>query len=73
MKIRLFIFAKTVENYISIDLGYAQALDMFRLFHLFMLDKISQILKDKDCVMLNKTGSERSKSIFPYDWLDCIN
>ena len=32
-KIRLKVLTKTDENYISIDMGYAKALDRFRFFH----------------------------------------
>ena len=31
-KVRLKVLTKTDENYISIDMGYAKALDMFRFF-----------------------------------------
>ena len=55
-KIRLKVLNKTDENYISIDLGYAKALDMFMFFHPLSLDAISKTLSDKECVALNKCG-----------------
>ena len=48
-KIRLKVLTKPDENYISIDLGYAKALDMFRFFHPLSLDAISNTLSDKEC------------------------
>ena len=73
-KIRLKKLTKSDENYISIDMGYAKALDMFRFFHPLSLDAISKTLSDKECVTLcdkecvtlNKFGLERRKCIFPY-------
>ena len=67
------VLNKTDENYISIDLGYAKALDMFRFFHPNSLDAISKTLSDKECVTLNKFGLERRKGIFPYEWFDSID
>ena len=72
-KIRLKVLTNTDENYISIDMGYAKALDMFRFFHPLSLDAISKIFSDKDCVTLNNFGLERRKSIFPYKWFDSID
>ena len=72
-KIRLKVLTKTDENYISIDMGYAKALDMFRFFHPLSLDAISKTLSDKECVTLNKFGLEGRKGIFPYEWLDSID
>ena len=46
-KIRLKVLTKTDENYISIDMGYIKALDMFRFFHPLSLDAISKTLSDK--------------------------
>ena len=54
-------------------MGYAKALDMFRLFHPLSLDSISKTLSDKKCVTLNKFEFERRKGIFPYEWLDSID
>ena len=45
-KIRLKVLTKTDENCISIDMGYAKALDMFRFFHPLSLDAISKTLSD---------------------------
>ena len=53
-KIRLKVLTKTDENYISIDMGYAKALDMFRSFHPLSLDAICKTLSEKECVTLNK-------------------
>ena len=39
-KIRLKVLTKIDENYISIDMGYAKALDMFMFFHPLSLDAI---------------------------------
>ena len=72
-KIRHKVLTKTDENYISIDMGYAKALDMFRFLHPISLDAISKTLSDKECVTLNKFGLERSKRIFPYEWFDSID
>ena len=58
-KIRLKVLTKTDENYISIDLGYAKALDMFRFFQPLSLDAISKTFSDKECVTLKKHGLER--------------
>ena len=69
-KIRFEVLTKTDENYISIDMGYAIALDMFRFFHPLSLDAISKTLSDKECVTLNKFGLERRKGILPYE---CFN
>ena len=55
-KIRFKVLTKTDEKYISIDMGYAKALDMFRFFHSLSLDAISKTLSDKECVTLNKFG-----------------
>ena len=66
-KIRLKVLTKTDENYISIDMGYAKALDKFRFFHPLSLDAISKTLSDKECVTLKKFGLERRKGIFPYE------
>ena len=41
-KVRLKLLTKTDEKYISIDMGYAKALDMFRFFHPLSLDAISK-------------------------------
>ena len=54
-------------------MGYAKALDMFRLFHPLSLDAISKTLSDKECVTLNKFGLERRKGIFPYEGFDSID
>ena len=72
-KIGLKVLTKTDENYISIDIGYAKALDMFRFFHPLSLDAISKKLSDKECATLNKFGLERRKGIFPYEWIDSID
>ena len=40
--------AKTYENYLSTDLDYAKALDMFRFFHPYSLDATSKILLIKN-------------------------
>ena len=48
--IRLKVLTKTDENYISIDMGYAKALDMFRFFHPLSLDAISKTLSNEECV-----------------------
>ena len=71
-KIKLKVLTKTDENYISIDMGYAKALDMFRFFHPLSLDAIGKTLSVKECVTLNKFGLERRKGIFPYEWFDSI-
>ena len=72
-KIRLKVLTKTDENYISIDMGYAKALDMFGFFHPLSLDAISKTLSDKECVTLIKFGLERREGIFPYEWLDSVD
>ena len=72
-KIRLKVLTKTDENYFSIDMGYAKALDMFRFFHPLSLDAISKTLSDKECVTLNKFGLEGRKGIIPYEWFDSID
>ena len=72
-KIRFKVLTKTDENYFSIDIGYAKALDMFRFFHPLSLDAISKKLSDKECATLNKFGLERRKGIFPYEWIDSID
>ena len=72
-KIRLKVLAETDENYNSIDMGFAKALDMLRFFHPLSLDAISKTLSDKKCVTLNKFGLERRRGIFPYEWLDSID
>ena len=72
-KIRLKVLTKTDENYISIDMGYAKALDMIRFLHPLSLDAISKTLSDKECVTLNKFGLEGRKGIFPYEWFDSID
>ena len=72
-KIRLKVLTKTDENYISIDMGYAKALDMFRFFHPLSLDAISKTLSNEDCITLKKCGSEGRKGIFPYEWFDSID
>ena len=72
-KIRLKVLTKTDENYTSIDLGYAKALDIFRFFHPLSLDAISKTLSDEECVTLNKFGLERRKGIFPYEWFDSMD
>ena len=72
-KIRLKVLTKTDENYISIDLGYAKALDMFRFFHPLSLDAISKTLSDNERVTLNKFGLERRKGMLPYEWFDVID
>ena len=72
-KIRLKVLTKTDENYISIDMGYAKALDMFRFFHPLSLDAISKTLSNEEFIALNKCGLERRKSIFPYKWFDRID
>ena len=71
-KIRLKVITKTDENYISIDMGYAKALDMFRFFHPLSLDAISKTLSNEECITLNKCGLERRKGISPYEWFDSI-
>ena len=68
--IRLKVFTNTDENYISIDMGYAKALDMFRFFHSLSSDAISKTLSYEECITLNKCGLERRKGIFPYEWFD---
>ena len=72
-KIGLKVITKTDENYISIDMGYAKALDMFRFFHPHSLDAISKTIKDKEWVTLNKFGLEKRKGIFFYEWFDSID
>ena len=72
-KIRLKALTKTDENYNSIDMGYAKALDMFRFFHPLSLDAISKTLIDEECIISNKHGLERRKGVFPYEWFDCID
>ena len=72
-KIRLKVLIKTDENYISIDMGYANALDMFRFFHPLSIDAIIKTLSNEECVTLNKFVLERRKGIFPYKWLDSID
>ena len=71
--IRLKVLTKSDENYISIDMGYAKALDMFRFFHSLSLDAINKTLSNEECVTLNKCRLERRKGIFPYEWLDSID
>ena len=71
--IRLKVLTKTDENYISIDMGYAKALDMFRVFHPLSLDAISKTLSNEEYITLNKYGLERRKGIFPYEWFDIID
>ena len=72
-KIRLKVITKTDENYISIDMGYANALDMFSFFHPLSIDAIIKTMSNEECVTLNKFGLERRKGIFPYKWLDSID
>ena len=72
-KIRLKVLTKTDENYISIDMGYAKSLDMFRFFHPLSLDAISKTLSIEECITLKKIGLERRKVIFPYEWFDSID
>ena len=72
-KVRLKVLTKTDENYISIDMDYAKALDMFRFFHPLSLDAISKTLSNEEYITLNKCGLERRKGIFPYEWFDSIN
>ena len=72
-KIRFKVLTKTDENYISVDLGHAKALDIFRFLHPLSLDAISKTMSDKECVTLNKFGLERCKGIFPYEWFDSID
>ena len=71
--IRLKVLTKTDENYISIDMGYAKALDMFRFFHPLSLDAISKTLSNEECITLNKCVLERRRGIFPYEWFDSID
>ena len=72
-KTRVKVLTKTDENYISIDMGYVKALDMFRFFHPLSLDAISKTLSNEECITLNKYGLERRKGIFPYEWFDSID
>ena len=72
-KVRLKVLTKTDENYISIDMGYAKALDMFRFFHPLSLDAIIKTLSNEECITLNKCGLERRKGMFPYEWFDSID
>ena len=72
-KVRLKVLTKTDENYISIDMGYAKALDMVRFFHPLSLDAISKTLSNEEFITLNKCGLERRKGIFPYEWFDSID
>ena len=72
-KIRLKKLPETDENYISIDMGYAKVLDMFRFFHPLSLRAISKTLSDDECITLNKCGLERRKGILPYEWFDSID
>ena len=72
-KIRLKVLTKTDENYISIDMGHAKALDMFRFFHPLSLDAIIKTLINEECITFNKCGLERRKGIFPYEWFDSID
>ena len=71
--IRLKVITKTDENYISIDMGYAKALDMYRFFHPLSLDAISKTLSNEESITLNKCGLERRKGIFLYEWFDSID
>ena len=48
-KVRLKVLTKTDENYFSIDMGYAKALDKFRFFHPLSLDAISKTLSNEEC------------------------
>ena len=72
-KIRLKVLTKADENYFSIDMGYAKALDMFRFFHSLSIDAISKTLSDKKSVTLKVFGLERRKVIFPYEGFDSID
>ena len=72
-KIRHKVLTKTDENYISIDMNYAKALDMFRFFHPLSLDAISKTWSDKEFVTLNEFGLRRRKGKFPYEWFDSID
>ena len=71
--IRLKVLTKTDEIYISIDMGYAIALDLFRFFHPLSLDAIIKTLSNEKCISLNKCALERRKGIFPYEWFDRID
>ena len=71
--IRLKVLTKTDENYISIDMGYSKALDMFRFFHPLSLDALSKTLSNEECITLNKCGLERRNGIFQYEWFDSID
>ena len=53
-KVRLKVLTKTDENYISIDMGYAKALDIFRFFHPLSLDVISKTLSNEECLTIKK-------------------
>ena len=71
--IRLKLLSKTDESYISIDMGNAKALDMFRFFHPLTLGAISKTLINEECITLNKCGLKRRKGIFPHEWFDSID
>ena len=72
-RIRLKVLIKTDENYFSIDMGHAKALDKIRFLHPLSLDAISKTLSDEECIILNKHGLERRKCVFPYEWFDGID
>ena len=72
-KMKMKVLAKTDENYISIDMGYVKALDMFRFCRPLSLDAITKTLSDSECVRLNKFKFERRKSIFSYEWLHSVD
>ena len=67
------MLAKTDENFISIDMGYAKACDMFRFFYPLNLDAIKKTFSNEECVILNKQNLERRKCLFSYEWLNRID
>ena len=45
-KIRFKVLTKTVENYNCFDIGYAKALDVYRIFHPLSLDAIDKKINE---------------------------
>ena len=70
---RISVLEKIDESYISIEIGYAKALDMLRFFHSLSLDAISKTFCNEECVTLNKLELEKRKFIFSFEWIDSIN
>ena len=67
------VLFKTGEHYISFDMGYVRALDLYRFFHPRGLDAISKTLKKEECITSNIYVLEKRMGIFPYEWLDCVD